>query len=478
MLTIDDLKAVWEDVKTTLTEDFNYAPTTVELWFGELSFESFENDLIIFTCPSKYKTGIVNSKHVGFLSEAFEKHIGYMPEIEVFYKNEENGEVLKEMLTVGAKEAINKERERLASIERGEEEKSKPSTPPSFNFEYTFENFIEGGSNMFARAACWAVANNVVEAEEGITASQYNPLFLYGPSGIGKTHLMYAISSKIRAEKPDAYIIYVKGEDFTNDLIHSLSTQSMNRFREKYRMCDILMIDDIQFIASKVATQEEFFHTFNTLYENEKQIIMTSDRPPREINDLEKRLVSRFEMGLLADIQPPDLELRIAIIKKKAEQANVTIPDEVLTFLAENLRSNIRQIEGAIKKLSALSFLSGKKITIELAKNLMHELLGGAEPINVTLDKIFLSVYNKYGFKRDELVGSKRTKELAQARHIAIYLIRSITEMSLPNIGKIFERDHSTIMSSIDNVEKRIVTDRLFAIEINELKKEVENMGN
>ena len=235
------------------------------------------------------------------------------------------------------------------------------------------------------------------------------------------------------------------------------------------------MIDDIQFIGNKVATQEEFFHTFNALYENEKQIIMTSDRPPREISELEKRLVSRFEMGLLADIQPPDLELRMAIIKKKAEQGKISIPDDVLVYLAENLRSNIRQIEGAIKKISALSFLSGKEITLELAKNLMHELLGGAEPISVTVDKIFLSVYKKYGFTKEELTGAKRTKELAFARHVTIYLIRNITEMSLPNIGKIFKRDHSTVMSSIDIIEKKINTDNSVASDIDEIKKDVEN---
>lgn len=462
MHNFEDIIKIWEEVKIFFVDNFNFAPSTVDLWFGELQIEKFENKKITFLCGSKYKTSIINDKYLGTIADGFDEYLGYKPDVSVFYKSRETGEVFRDGI----------------SLREENEKKQNGSSLPTFNFEYTFENFIEGSSNTFARAACWAVAKNVVEAEEGSTASQYNPLFLYGPSGIGKTHLMYAITNKIRREKPNANIIYIKGEDFTNDMIDSLSRQSMPQFREKYRQCDILMIDDIQFIASKVATQEEFFHTFNALYENEKQIIMTSDRPPREISDLEKRLVGRFEMGLLADIQPPDLELRIAIIKKKAEQGKVTIPDEVLTFLAENLRSNIRQIEGAIKKLSALSFLSGKQVTIELAKNLLHELLGGAEPVNVTVDKIFLCVYKKYGFKKEELTGTKRTKELALARHISIYLIRNITEMSLPNIGKIFNRDHSTVLASLENIENRMLKDNMFSIEMNELLKEVENMGN
>ncbi|MBQ8005449.1 MAG: chromosomal replication initiator protein DnaA [Clostridia bacterium] len=468
MFTAEEIKNIWTDVKKSFVDNNKFAPSTVDLWFKDLYVQSFENEKIIFISDSKYKTGFINEKYIETISEGFEEFLGFLPKIEVIFKekniSENISEDVKEQYETSAKE--------------NKSEGILKSGMPTLNFEYTFESFIEGNSNTFARAACWAVAKNVADAEEGSTASQYNPLFLYGPSGIGKTHLMYAITNKIRKEKPDATIVYIKGEDFTNQLIDSLAKQTMHLFREKYRMCDILMIDDIQFMANKVATQEEFFHTFNALYENEKQIIMTSDRPPREIPDLEKRLVSRFEMGLLADIQPPDLELRIAIIKKKAEQGNVSLPDEVLTFLAENLRSNIRQIEGAIKKLSALCFLSGKQITIDLAKNLLHELLGGAEPISVTVDKIFLAVYKKYGFKKEELTGTKRTKDLAFARHISIYLIRQITEMSLSNIGKIFKRDHSTVMASIEKVESRISKENIFAIEISELMKEVENIGN
>ena len=245
----------------------------------------------------------------------------------------------------------------------------------------------------------------------------------------------------------------------------------MEEFRDKYRKCDVLLIDDIQFIAGKVSTQEEFFHTFNALFEEKKQIILTSDRPPREIKTLEERLKTRFEWGLIADIEPPDLELRIAIIKAKADQVNLEIPDEVLIFLAENLRSNIRQIEGAIKKLGALRFLQGKEITMEVAQVCLSEFLGGAEPVSVTVDKIFSAITDRYGVSREDMVGKKREKAIAEARHISVYLIREITEMSFPNIGKLYDRDHTTILSSYQKISRQVKTDPVFALELNELKK-------
>ena len=251
-----------------------------------------------------------------------------------------------------------------------------------------------------------------------------------------RIHLMYATINRLKENNPNINIIYTKGEDFVNEMVACLSSKTMEEFREKYRKCDVLMIDDIQFIAGKTGTQEEFFHTFNALYEWRKQIILTSDRPPCDIKPLEDRLKTRFEWGLLADIEPPDLELRVAIIKKKAEQVNVVIPNDVLTFLGENLRSNIRQIEGAIKKLGALTFLSGRQITMDLAHDCISELLGGAEPVSVTVEKIFSIVNEKYGVSKDELAGPKRNKEIAAARHICIFLIRELTEMSFPQHRK------------------------------------------
>ena len=290
---------------------------------------------------------------------------------------------------------------------------------------------------------------------------------------MGKTHLMYAVINEMLRKQPNLKVIYTKGDEFINYMIDCLSHQAMSDFRDRYRSCDVLLVDDIQFIAGKVATQEEFFHTFQSLFEDGKQIILASDRPPRDINPLEERLRSRFEQGLLADINPPDLELRVAIIKKKAEDIGIDIPDEVLSYLAENLRSNIRQIEGSIKKLAAKSLVDGRRITMELARDCISDLLGDAEPLNVTIDKIFAAVYRKYNVSKEELLGKKRNKEIALARHVTIYLIREVTEMSYPNIGKLFERDHATIMSSLDVIKKRISFDPVFESDMENLKKEI-----
>jgi chromosomal replication initiator protein len=268
-------------------------------------------------------------------------------------------------------------------------------------------------------------------------------------------------------------VIYIKGEDFTNQMIDSLSRQAMNEFRDKYRSCDVLLIDDIQFIAGKTSTQEEFFHTFNALYEEGKQIILTSDRPPKDIKTLEDRLKTRFEWGLIADIQPPDLELRLAILKRKVEEAGIAVPEDVLLFLAENLRSNIRQIVGAIKKLSAKSLIMGQVINMELARSCINELLGGAEPVSTTIDKIFSAVFKKYDVSKEDIKGKKRIKAITWARQVTIYLIREITELSFPDIGEIVDKDHSTVIYSHNLVTKKIASDPLTNVEIEGLMKEI-----
>lgn len=446
----DDIQNVWSLVKASMKDDFS--ESTFDLWFNSLELYSLSESEAVFVCNSDFKRQIIQNKYASVLAENLKNVIGFNVDVTII--SNENSEPENPNKIFRPKDYIpsNDENEII---------------PYEYKFEYTFDNFIVGNSNKFAHAACIAVANS--------PAFAYNPLFIYGPSGIGKTHLLYAITNKIAENNPDAKIVYIKGEEFTNELIDSISEGRAANFRDKYRKCDVLLIDDIQFIAGKVATQEEFFHTFNTLYEEHKQIILTSDRPPREIKTLEDRLKTRFEWGLIADIQPPDLELRVAIIKKKAETVNVQLPNDVLNFLAENLQSNIRQIEGAIKKLGALSFLSGAPISMELARSSVAELLGGTEPVNVTIDKIFAAVSNKYGVSKEDLVSSKRTKEIANARHICIYLIRTITDMSLPNIGKIFGRDHSTVISSIETIEKRQKENSLFDVEISEMIKNIKN---
>ena len=457
MSYLDDIKNIWISVKESFRDSL--AQTVIDLWFGELNIVSFENNCLSFTTDSEFKYKIITEKYLDMLKERFKDFLGFDIEINLILVKPETdySDIYSQMIAQMPKQE-NKSEETKA------ERPVRNIVPPNYNFEYTFDNFIVGNSNKFAHAACTAVADN--------PATNYNPLFIYGPSGLGKTHLMSAVVNEIKKKKDDLSVVYIKGEDFTNELIESLSKQQMNKFRDKYRTCDILLIDDIQFIAGKNSTQEEFFHTFNSLYEDHKQIILSSDRPPKDIQLLEERLKTRFEWGLIADIEPPDLELRVAIIKKKAEQVSLDIPNEVLTFLAENLRSNIRQIEGAIKKLSALSFLSGKSISMELAKSCIEELLGGAEPLSVTIEKIYTAVQKKYGIRKEDILGQKRNKEIAEARHICVYLIREITEISYPQIGKIFGRDHATVISSYDKVSKKL-NDPMFNVEIKSIISEV-----
>ena len=460
---------LWEMVKEQMKTKLSR--TAVDLWFGELQFKSFENNTITFTTTSEFKLGIIKDKYLSMIETEFEELMGFHIAINVEFNGVPTDvDALKKQIFGQMGEIENKEPAKAAEETSGTvSAPHKPvalgSTVPVVNFEYTFDNFIVGNSNKFAHAACMAVAEH--------PAANYNPLFIHGPSGLGKTHLLYAITNEIKRKNPSANIIYIKGEDFTNQMIESLAKSAMAQFRDKYRTCDVLLIDDIQFLAGKVSTQEEFFHTFNALYEDGKQIILTSDRPPKDIKPLEDRLRTRFEWGLIADIQPPDIELRIAIFKNKIKQAGISVSDDVITYLAENLRSHIRQIEGAVKKLVAIKFLSGKEIDMEVAQSCMSELLGNAEPISVTVDKIFSAVDKKYNVKKSDLVGKSRVKEIANARHICVYLIREITEMSYPNIGKIFNRDHTTIIASEEIVRKKLSSDRTFETAFNEIVKEV-----
>ena len=456
---LSEINEIWAIVQDTLKKQLS--TTAMNLWFGDLEIVSFSGNTLIMETTSEFKMKIIQEKYVSQLEEIFSDSMGF--DIKISVKSKNPTVSVEKIRNQIANEDLMPEREE--NEERAVAPPVLGSTMPAVNFEYTFDNFIVGSSNKFAHAACIAVADR--------PAQDYNPLFIYGPSGLGKTHLLYAVTNEIKIKNPFANIIYIKGEDFTNQMIESLAKKSISKFRDKYRTCDVLLIDDIQFIAGKESTQEEFFHTVNALYEEGNQIILTSDRPPKDIKTLEDRLKTRFEWGLIADIQPPDLELRIAIFKNKISQAGITVSDEIITYLAENLRTHIRQIEGAVKKLVAIKFLEGNEITLDRAKSIMTELLGGAEPVGVTVDKIFAAIEKKYDVSKSELIGKSRVKDVAQARHIAIYLIRTITEMSLPNIGKLFNRDHSTVISSIDAIEKKISSSPAIEIEINELIKEI-----
>lgn len=329
----------------------------------------------------------------------------------------------------------------------------KPVKEETNNYDYTFDTFIVGSSNNFAHAACLAVATNPSKA--------YNPLFLYGNSGLGKTHLLYAIANEIKKNYPSKNICYIKIDDFINEMVEALKMKTMIEFRQKYRQVDVLLVDDVQFLGGKEGMQEEFFHTFNALYDAHKQIVLTSDRPPKEIKTLADRLRSRFEQDLIADIQPPDIETRIAIIKRKAELCDIELSNEVCEFIASKLKSNIRQLEGTVKKLKAKYLLNNEKITISSAQEVIADILNNDIPPEVTVERIIDEVARTYGVTSEEIRSQKnKSANISNARHIAIYITREMTTLSMVNIGEEFGgRHYSTIIYSLNKVQSMIKKD-------------------
>lgn len=335
---------------------------------------------------------------------------------------------------------------------------------------YTFERFIVGASNKYAHAAAIAVAEN--------PGKSYNPLFIYGNSGLGKTHLLLAIGQAIREKNPAVKIGYIKGDEFTNQMIQSLREGSAEEFRQRYRNVDLFLVDDIQFIAGKVSTQEEFFHTFNNIYEAGHQIVITSDRPPMDMIKLEDRLRTRFEGGLMADIQPPDLETRMAIIRNKGQALGLILPDEVVDYIAENITSNIRQIEGVVHRLTAYRDILEENITIESVKRAIKDVIrmGVFVP---TPDIIVTETGRYFGISEEDIRGQRRSKNMAMARQVAMYLMRNLTNMSLVDIGEQFEnRNHSTVLSSIRKVEDLIKTDPDTSASIRDITSNINAIHN
>jgi len=325
-------------------------------------------------------------------------------------------------------------------------------TQPQLNPKYTFDSFVVGSNNRLAHAAALAVAE--------APSKSYNPLFIYGGVGLGKTHLLHAIGHHVMESKDGYKVVYVSSETFTNELINSIKDDQTVEFRNKYRRVDVLLVDDIQFLAGKERTQEEFFHTFNTLHEADKQIIISSDRTPKEIPTLEDRLRSRFEWGLIADIQKPDLETREAILRKKAQLENMQLPDEVILFIASNIKSNIRELEGALLRVVAYGNLNQKQIDLELTKEALKEILAGDYNKNLTIPAIQKVVARYYNLKVEDFKSRRRTKNVAFPRQVAMYLSRELTEASLPNIGQEFGgRDHTTVIYACDKIKNCIDND-------------------
>ena len=410
---------IWSKVLSLMEADMT--ATTIHTWFDDTVAVSLNEDKFILHTPSEFKRDIILSR--------------YLPPIQ---------KALHELFSADFQVVVLGDEE-LAQLQKAKQPKEDGFLPGTE--EYTFDRFVVGSSNKFAHAAARAVADH--------PAQNYNPLFIYGESGLGKTHLLYAIAHKIHEEHPSYKVVYIKGDTFTNELIHAIREGRNQEFREKYRGADVFLMDDVQFIAGRDSTQEEMFHTFNTLYELKKQIVFTSDRPPKEMLRLEDRLKTRFEWGLLADIQPPDYETRMAIIKNKAIRMGVELPEAVLQYIAENITANVRQIEGTVNKIMALRDLEGSSIDAATVTRAVRDMFKDPSDIMPTSDVIIEEVCNFYNIEDSALRGQGRTKDTALARQVAMYLIREMTNLSLKEIGREFEnRDHTTVLHSIERIEK------------------------
>lgn len=436
---------VFSVVKEFCSKNMPAAPYS--LWIKDLEcIDLTESSATLMTTTELRKT-IIETRYLPLIKDAFTAVMGF--EIDV-------------MLTFSDEEETNSPKEEKKEEKKEEENDSNPNG----EYEYTFGNFIVGSSNKFAHAASLAVAQ--------APAAAYNPLFIHGESGLGKTHLLCAICNEIKANNPKSNILYVKSEDFTNELIASLSKNSMVAFREKYRPVDVLLMDDIQFIGGKDSTQEEFFHTFNALYEAGKQIVLTSDRPPKEIKTLEDRLRTRFESGLIADIQPPDYETRVAIIKRKAELLGLELSSDVVDYIATRLKTNIRQLEGAVKKIKAYKLLAGMTPTIMTAQNAIRDILNDSQPLSVIIERIINEVARYYEVTPADVKSNKRAAQISLARQASMYIIREVTQISMAAIGEEFGgRDHSTVVYALNQVKNMMETNPHFKNTIDDIIKNV-----
>lgn len=434
---------VFDCVKKYFLENNLIGETAFKTWINILEPVELDENVAVFTVESPFQKDIITNRYLGLLKEGFLVILGFEVDIQV-----------------GIKENIIKEvEEKKLQLEK---------TFENAEYDYTFDTFIVGPSNQFAYAACTAIT--------GDKGTKYNPLFIHGPSGLGKTHLLTAISHEIKKNFPGYKIIYVTGETFANELINAIQKKDTAPFHDKYRKADVLLVDDVQFIAGKESTQEEFFHTFNELHKVGKQIVLTSDRPPKDIKTLEDRIRTRFESGLIADVTTPDIETRIAIVRRKAELLDLNISDEVSNFIASSLKTNIRQLEGAVKKLKALNHLSGSLPTMAMAQSVIRDIITDNQPVPVTVEKIINMVADAFGVSSDDIRSNKRSSQISTARKFAMYIIREETGMAHSAIGEKFGgRDHSTVVYAVKDVEKCIEKDSHSKEFIEDIKKNLKN---
>ncbi|MGC7693967.1 chromosomal replication initiator protein DnaA [Staphylococcus epidermidis] len=447
-------KEIWDKVLEIAQE--RISNTSYQTFIKDTQLYSLKNDEAIILVSLPFNASWLNQRYSEIMQAIIYDVIGY--EVKPHFISEDE---LTSYNNVNTQE-VQEPQVQHSSID------DKTWGKEQFNMHNTFDTFVIGPGNRFPHAASLAVAEAPAEA--------YNPLFIYGGVGLGKTHLMHAIGHHVLSNKPNAKVIYTSSEKFTNEFIKSIRDNETEAFREKYRKIDVLLIDDIQFIQNKEQTQEEFFHTFNELHQNNKQIVISSDRPPKEIAKLEDRLRSRFEWGLIVDITPPDYETRMAILQKKIEEENLDIPPEALNYIANQIQSNIRELEGALTRLLAYSKLQGKPITTELTAEALKDIIQSPKSKKITIQDIQKVVGQYYSVRIEDFSAKKRTKSIAYPRQIAMYLSRELTDFSLPKIGEEFGgRDHTTVIHAHEKIANDIKSDPTFKQEVENLEKEIRN---
>lgn len=446
----NDLKSLWEKTLNIIKGEMS--EVSFNTWIKSCEPISISSNIIRISVPNSFTQDILEKRYKDLVVNSIEAACSKVYTVEF-------------MVASDIQEAEEKEEKKSKFDDRGSitvnDEMSSLLNP-----KYTFASFVIGNSNRFAHAASLAVAESPAKA--------YNPLFIYGGVGLGKTHLMHAIGHYVLQNNSNAKVVYVSSEKFTNELINAIRDDKNEEFRNKYRNVDILLIDDIQFIAGKERTQEEFFHTFNALHDANKQIILSSDRPPKEIPTLEDRLRSRFEWGLIADIQAPDFETRMAILKKKADVEKLNVANEVMVYIATKIKSNIRELEGALIRIVAYSSLTNRPITVELASEALKDIISNKQNRNVTIDVIQDVVAGYFNLRIEDLKSQRRTRNVAYPRQIAMYLSRKLTDMSLPKIGEEFGgRDHTTVIHAYEKISDSLNTDESLQHTVNDITKKL-----
>lgn len=448
----DRTDQLWEQILSVIKKKLS--KPSFDTWFKSTKASIFSDSLLVICAPNNFAKEWLENKYISIIRTTVDEITGYQVEVKIVV--EEDGQA-------DLDDAIRAKEKRKAKVQILDESRTQ-----MLNSKYTFDTFVIGAGNRFAHAASLAVAES--------PAKSYNPLFLYGGVGLGKTHLMHAIGHFILEHHHNTRVLYISSEKFTNEFINAIRDNRGESFRNKYRNIDVLLIDDIQFLAGKEQTQEEFFHTFNALHEENKQIIISSDRPPKEIPTLEERLRSRFEWGLTTDIQPPDLETRIAILRKKAKAEHLDVPNEAMTYIASQIDTNIRELEGALIRVVAYSSLINEDISAHLAAEALKDILPNKRPKMITVEDIQQITGEMYGLKIEELKARKRTRSVVFPRQIAMYLSRELTDLSLPKIGEAFGgRDHTTVIHAHDKITRELKQDQELYKAVNSITSKLKN---